>query len=185
MNSSLLNIWREIGAYLRYGDAKCIFISSLSFGALFSFLRFRLLDSGLTWDAIGRLMNSDLDAPSLLAISAFLLAFFISTNAVLPSISKSLWRVKFINWIGSYMALRGSRKSDRDVIFFVDIARHSSALDYEVVLRKSMELENEFNAAEKNLIEQIWIISKIASAKFVAANISIVSILIGSLVAFC
>lgn len=179
MNGTLLNIWREIGAYLRYGDAKCLFLSGLNFSLLISFVKYKLIDESLKWNLLSILMGSNIDTKSWIAIISFFVGFVISALVVMPTLSEKMVRVRIINNIGSCFHCGRVMVSNSAVSYFSNIAKFENANTYESAVRMAMSLPDELNVAEKDIINQIFIIAQIASSKFFAANISIVSIVVG------
>lgn len=184
MNSGLLNIWREIGAYLRYGDAKCIFLSGLSFGLLLSFFRFKLIDSSASWEIFGRIAYISISPPEWTALTAFGLAFLIPALAIIPSISGKLLYANILNSIGNYLSTNTSSNKEKNIIYFLNISAFRTEDSYEEALRSRINIPENFNKADKELISQIWIISRIATSKFIAANISVIGIIVGLFFAF-
>lgn len=179
MNGGLLNIWREIGAYLRYADAKCIFLSGASLGALISFIQYRTIVAGAGWSVLGNVNQSDISVSAWVAIFLFFAAFLSSSLAALPSLSKKLVRVRVFIGIGNFFSSGTGSSSGTGIIYFRDIAALKSGADFESKVQEAMGTETSFNAAETELCEQIWIVSKISTAKFYAANISIAALLAG------
>lgn len=178
----MINIWREVGAYLRYGDAKCLFFCGVSFSLLFSFLRFVLLDGNLSWEVIDRLLYSGADMLDWVAIISLSISFLFTVFAVKPSLSGRLLRVDVINGISEFFC-RHELESGA-VIYFRDISRYESSSAYGDALRVSMKREPPLTVAEEHLVKQIWIVSRIANAKFVASDISAAAIVVGVLFAF-
>ena len=184
MNSGLTNIWREIGAYLRYGDAKCIFLCGLGFSLLFSFARFELAAPSLGWDFLTELKCRSITGPAWVALISFGLSSLCSGLAVIPSLSTGSLRIKVLNALGRVFSFRRAQNSDSGAIFFWDIAKVSSVDSFKDLIKKNMNLDVELSPAEQELVSQIWVISQIASAKFIAANLAVTSIIIGSIFAF-
>lgn len=179
MNGGLLNIWREIGAYLRYADAKCIFLSGASLGVLVSYIQYRTIVSSVGWSILGNLAQSDISISAWVAILLFFVAFLSSSLAALPSLSKKLVRVRAFIGIGNFFSSGMGSISGTGVIYFRDIATFRSGAVFEAKVKKAMAVETSFSAAETELCEQIWIVSRISTAKFYAANISIAALLAG------
>lgn len=179
MNGGLLNIWREIGAYLRYADAKCIFLSGASLGVLISFIQYRTIVASVGWSVLGSLNQSDISVSAWVAIFLFSTAFLSSSLAALPSLSKKLVRVRVFIGVGNCFSSATGSSRGTGVIYFRDIARLKSGAEFESKVHKAMAIGTNFNAAEIELCEQIWIVSRITTAKFYAANISIAALLVG------
>ena len=181
MNGALLNVWREIGAYLRYADAKCIFLSGISFGLLFSFIRFKLVADNVGWDMFSHLSIAKIDVMSWMTILMFGGAFLLCSAAAIPSLTDRPKIVSVLITLGNYF----SRNTETlNTIYFRDIAAFSNDIAYQEEFLRTTCLKKPLNKAEKALCRQIWIISRIAMAKFFATNLSLFLLFIGLVVAF-
>jgi hypothetical protein len=178
MHSGLLNIWRENGAYLRYGDAKCLFLATSCIALFFSFLTYQSISELAPWSVIGALKALSLSMSAYVALFSFSLGALVSLIAVMPSLSANLGRVRLLNVVGRFLHFGGKVTSPTDVVYFDQVARYPSAEHYEVALNSRLE-PADWSPADKDLINQIWIVSQIASSKFTAAKISILCLSIG------
>ena len=176
-----MNIWREVGAYLRYADAKCIFLSGVSFGLLFSFIRFKLVADNVGWDMLSYLSIATIDVTSWMTILAFGGAFLLSSAAAIPSLTD---RSKITSALITLENFFSQNSETSSAIYFRDIAALSSDSAYQEEFLRATCLKEPLNKADKDLCRQIWIISRIAIAKFFATKLSLLLLVIGLVVAF-
>lgn len=173
MHSGLLNVWRENGAYLRYADAKALFVLGISIASLFSFLKHSLISDNSDWSLIKQLWISDLSCWSLVSILFFVLAAGVAASAVIPVISEGMNAVNFFNQLGFYFHTETSPEDDRDFIYFKSIAAAKNSDAYFQKLMSVGVFKDDVEEADRQLVTQIWVISRITFSKFVAVKISI------------
>ncbi|NKX75016.1 hypothetical protein HGG73_12705 [Rhodobacteraceae bacterium R_SAG3] len=185
MNSALLNVWRENGAYLRYGDAKALFLMGLSVAVLFSFLKQVLIVPGNEWSQIQQLFLFSFGFGNGFFAIVFCLSALVALGSLLPTLSPKMVRVSIYCKIGVFLSRDPMIGGGLGVITFRDIAKFKSSKDYFDALCKKEIFENGCSSADEDLAHQIWVISKIAFSKFVAVNISasLLALGVGSFVA--
>ena len=176
MNGGLLNIWREIGAYLRYADAKCIFLSGVSFGLLFSFCRFHLISQDVGWGILKHLTVVSIPATSWVTIVTFFLAFVFSSAAAVPSLTSKSIRISGLISLGNFFS---KPSAVSNIVYFRDIASLDSGESYQRKYSAESDLKTPLSQSERDLCIQIWIVSRIATAKFFSTNASLAFLLVG------
>lgn len=183
MNPGLLNIWRENGANLRFGETKNL----IAFGvttALFAEFLNRAQNGNLPrWsyaafaDAMGR------DIQHALVMIALGLSIAISILSVFPNLSGRYWRLKgtlrFCRALGLLRAPDGAKTS-----YFMDVAAFPSPADYAKALLEAGASQTEWTIAERDMITQIWIVSRIAAMKFAMFAASMILTLIAAAAIF-
>lgn len=175
MNSGILNIWREVGAYLRYGDAKSVLLLSLASGLFYWLSQVQFGVTVFNVSALALSFWATGFSTSTAALSLFGTAVLIGVLGFLPALTKKSIRVHFWVWLGFKFSLISVRETDANCVFFVDIASFSDADAYTVTLLNNLELTNPCQA-DREAIRQIWIVSRIGTAKFV--QIAMVSYLL-------
>ncbi|MEX5600691.1 Pycsar system effector family protein [Pseudophaeobacter sp. C1-32P7] len=185
MDSALLNIWRENGAFLRYGDAKALFLMSVSIAALFSFLRHTLIAPGSDWAQISYIFDADMGLHSWLTVLSFSFSALVSLLVIAPTLSDRMIRVTFFNTLGQCLQRGPIQRAELGFLTFRDIAKHSDADEYVDRLRELDVLNRDADEKNENLARQVWVISRIAYAKFSAVNLSLLSLAIGFFFSLC
>ena len=122
MDSALLNIWRENGAFLRYGDAKALFLMSVSIAALFSFLRHTLIAPGSDWAQISYIFDADMGLHSWLTVLSFSFSALVSLLVIAPTLSDRMIRVTFFNTLGQCLQRGPIQRAELGFLTFRDIA---------------------------------------------------------------
>jgi hypothetical protein len=130
LNSGLLNVWRENGAYLRYGDAKCVFLATTGLALFLSFSSFFGLIEGSPWSAVTNFGSTQLGPYGAAAAICFLLATLVALLAAIPTLSKRMLRVRLLLWFDGLLARGRLSPSPSKVIFFQDVRRFQSESDY-------------------------------------------------------
>ena len=181
MNSALLNIWRENGAYLRFGDAKNGFLSGISATMLYSYLKYILIVDEFSWHSINQiLVGSQFRITVYTTILCFFVAAFLSTVSIVPTLSKSSFRTRATLSLASFFSVVGPAQ-DRRVVYFLDIAAFDTVDDYRECVRAAIDSADIESTGNQELLEQIWIVARIASSKHFTFLISMSLIIIGSI----
>lgn len=171
MHSGLLNIWRENGAYLRYGDAKNLFVLGISMTV--AGVAFRHFSTGeISWPFFGFSASNNICLSDVLALVAILLALFFSTWGFLPSLSKRQQRIATILWIGKKISVIPSTCNRKNAVYFIDVSLYEDANAYKKALLELYNIESELSGVEQDLIEQIWLVSRISAVKYIAFYVS-------------
>lgn len=169
----LLNILREVGNSVRYGDAKCVVIAGVSFALLVSYLQYLLAEPGKTWEIMLSHDLTDLGRKDLFIISLLFVSFVLSSLAFIPSTSKKSYRIRFINSINKILRQDEGSPGNYGVVYFRDIAMHDTFEEYGASLEEKFDSGRDLDQVEFDLVTQVWIVSRIATAKFIIANCSI------------
>ena len=135
-----------------------------------------------TYDAIGELIRfADTKATAILAINGVIAGFYFSNIGAIQNIlqQKSISILPlaiatilllFSSALSAYcIAPRLKMNNTRCLIFFCDIANYKTADEYEKALSNKMTDEQ----IKKQLIDQVWANSKIATKKYKAVNIAV------------
>lgn len=184
MNAGLLNMWRENGANLRFGETKNLIVFGVSTALIADFLHRSQPDALPRWSfqAIGSVMiQSPYHALITLALG---LSILVSVLSVFPNISGRYLRVRLV-----LRACRGLRIIRREpnlerTVYFVDIAAYPAPDGYAAALKSNGVTATDWSRAERDLIEQIWVVSRIATVKFVLFSLSMILTLLAGLVIF-
>lgn len=182
MDSSLLNIWRENGAYLRFGDAKGLFLFGVSTTVFASYIYELLKVTQLNWSVINRITGMEATFWQYVALSLFAGSTFLSMLSVMPVLSKKSVRIRLILFTGRLLMLVRRHPDTDRVIYFMDIAGFRSHEDLESSLKKSISLKRSWTSGEEELINQIWIISRIGASKYVLFVLALTSLVSGIVV---
>lgn len=169
----LLNVLREVGNSVRYGDAKCVVIAGVSFTLLMSYLQFLWGAPGRTWGIMASRDFSGLDAKDFLIIALLFSSFVLSTLALMPSISRKSCRISFVNWINKKLYQSEAVSESYGIVYFRDISMHKTLEEYGISLEKKFDSGKNLDQVESDLAAQVWIVSRIATMKFIVANFSV------------
>ncbi|MEO9900695.1 MULTISPECIES: Pycsar system effector family protein [Alphaproteobacteria] len=173
MKSFLLSELREVGNSVRYGDAKCVVIAGASFTLLISYFRYLFGEQGNTWEIVASQEFGNLPIQDTLIVSLLTASFMLSSLALIPSVSKRSLRISSVNWINRMFRRDGVGPGEYGIVYFRDIAMHHSVEAYGRSLTRKFEVENSLDDVESDLATQIWIVSRIATTKFLIASFSI------------
>ena len=181
MNSSLLNIWRENGAYLRFGDAKNGVLLGVTSTLLYSFLSHILIMERVGWHTLSCLLERgwplNLDSIALLC---FLLATVLTGASIVPVLTKWSLRVSIVLVIGKFFGFIKPNEVG-GVTYFLDIAGCSTLEQYKKRLEVNFDAGEISEGSNLDLIEQIWIVSRIAAYKHIVFVVSGILAVIGIL----
>ena len=181
MNSSLLNIWRENGAYLRFGDAKNGVLLGVTSTLLYSFSNHVLILERVRWHTLSCLLERgwlfNLDSIALLC---FLLATVLTGASIVPVLTKWSLRVSIVLAIGKFFGFIKPNEVG-GVTYFLDIAGCSTWVQYKKRLEINFDASEISKEVNFDLIEQIWIISRIAAYKHIVFVVSSIFAVIGVL----
>lgn len=179
MDSALLNIWRENGAYLRFGDAKNGFLAGVASTLLYAYLSHILIVDDVGWHTMSRILESDqiLASQAVVVVSFFAGAFF-TTLSIIPVLTKNSVRINAVLAVAAFFGTV-REPNELGIIFFLDIAGFGTADKYRERIEKSFDTNRIDGSLNANLIEQIWIVSRIASAKHFVFLASTVLVLFG------
>ena len=169
----LLNVLREVGNSVRYGDAKCVVIAGVSFTLLMSYLQFLWGAPGRTWGIMTSRDVSGLDAKDFLIIALLFSSFVLSALALMPSISRKSCRISFVNWINKKLYQSEAVSGNYGIVYFRDISMHKTLEEYGVSLERKFDSGKNLDQVESDLAAQVWIVSRIATMKFIVANFSV------------
>jgi hypothetical protein len=169
----LLNVLREVGNSVRYGDAKCVVIAGVSFTLLMSYLQFLWGAPGRTWGIMASRDVSGLDAKDFLIIALLFSSFVLSALALMPSISRKSCRISFVNWINKKLYQSEAVSENYGIVYFRDISMHKTLEEYGVSLERKFDSGKNLDQVESDLAAQVWIVSRIATMKFIVANFSV------------
>lgn len=169
----LLNVLREVGNSVRYGDAKCVVIAGVSFTLLMSYLQFLWGAPGRTWGIMASRDFSGLDAKDFLIIALLFSSFVLSALALMPSISRKSCRISFVNWINKKLYQSEAVSENYGIVYFRDISMHKALEEYGVSLERKFDSGKKLDQVESDLAAQVWIVSRIATMKFIVANFSV------------
>tara|TARA_E500000318_G_C3545728_1_gene206616 strand:+ start:309 stop:899 length:591 start_codon:yes stop_codon:yes gene_type:complete len=169
----LLNVLREVGNSVRYGDAKCVVIAGVSFTLLMSYLQFLWGAPGRTWGIMTSRDVSGLDAKDFLIIALLFSSFVLSALALMPSISRKSCRISFVNWINKKLYQSEAVSENYGIVYFRDISMHKTLEEYGVSLERKFDSGKNLDQVESDLAAQVWIVSRIATMKFIVANFSV------------
>ena len=169
----LLNVLREVGNSVRYGDAKCVVIAGVSFTLLMSYLQFLWGAPGRTWGIMASRDVSGLDAKDFLIIALLFSSFVLSALALMPSISRKSCRISFVNWINKKLYQSEAISENYGIVYFRDISMHKTLEEYGVSLERKFDSGKNLDQVESDLAAQVWIVSRIATMKFIVANFSV------------
>tara|TARA_E500000305_G_scaffold46859_1_gene36568 strand:+ start:65 stop:655 length:591 start_codon:yes stop_codon:yes gene_type:complete len=169
----LLNVLREVGSSVRYGDAKCVVIAGVSFTLLMSYLQFLWGAPGRTWGIMASRDVSGLDAKDFLIIALLFSSFVLSALALMPSISRKSCRISFVNWINKKLYQSEAVSENYGIVYFRDISMHKTLEEYGVSLERKFDSGKNLDQVESDLAAQVWIVSRIATMKFIVANFSV------------
>ena len=175
-----MNIWRENGSYLRFGESKCIFLFSLSIALSAALINHLSIGAIVGWPNIEYIFHMDIGTKGISALVLLFFSSITSAAAILPTLGKKSWKVGFVISIGRFLGIIPPLNSKSGVIYFCDIASYESSILYEEELFKKCASSVPFCEADKDLIGQIWIISRISSVKYLLSLFSIISILLGT-----
>ncbi|MEM8774975.1 MAG: Pycsar system effector family protein [Pseudomonadota bacterium] len=184
MNSALLNIWRENGAYLRFADAKNGIIASVALTILISYVQYFLISSRTNWFSIPEILAvADVRAVEYIICAALLTAFLLSSLSIVPTLSKNALRTElFVAMARFFSVIRYQEK--QGIVYFLDVAAFPSHEAYRRRLAECVHNEDFDDLANRDLVEQIWLVSRIGSAKhFVFLN-SAVLVLVALILSF-
>ena len=169
----LLNVLREVGNSVRYGDAKCVVIAGVSFTLLMSYLQFLWGAPGRTWGIMASRDVSGLDAKDFLIIALLFSSFVLSALALMPSISRKSCRISFVNWINKKLYQSEAISENYGIVYFRDISMHKTLEEYGISLERKFDSGKNLDQVESDLAAQVWIVSRIATMKFIVANFSV------------
>ena len=169
----LLNVLREVGNSVRYGDAKCVVIAGVSFTLLMSYLQFLWGAPGRTWGIMASRDVSGLDAKDFLIIALLFSSFVLSALALMPSISRKSCRISFVNWINKKLYQSEAVSENYGIVYFRDISMHKTLEEYGISLERKFDSGKNLDQVESDLAAQVWIVSRIATMKFIVANFSV------------
>ena len=169
----LLNVLREVGNSVRYGDAKCVVIAGVSFTLLMSYLQFLWGAPGKTWGIMASNDVSRLGGKDFLIIVLLFSSFVLSALALIPSISRKSYRISFVNLINKKLYRNEAVSEGYGIVYFRDIAMHESLEEYGASLERKFDTGKGLDQVEADLSAQVWIVSRIATAKFIVANFSV------------
>ena len=161
--SELLNIWREVASGNRFGETKLVFFIGLCIAMLGLqnhptepiFLPAELARGGSTG----------------VMVPVLVLSMVLAASAVIPHLSPSE-RLSFLI----------PKKATPNIYYFLDIASFASGSDW-LVKSGIQYLENE-SARAGMIADQIYIIARIATRKFLFLQLSILFLTIGWLVSW-
>lgn len=173
MKGFLLNVLREVGNSVRYGDAKCVVIAGVSFTLLMSYLQFLWGAPGKTWGIMVASDVSGVAGKDFLIIGLLSFSFVLSALALIPSISRSSCRINFLNWVNKILYQSKVTAKINGIVYFRDISMYKSLEEYGVSLEKKFDSGAGLDPVEADLCAQVWIVSRIATAKFIVANFSV------------
>ncbi|WP_193172784.1 hypothetical protein [Nisaea nitritireducens] len=169
----LLNVLREVGNSVRYGDAKCVVIAGVSFTLLMSYFRFLWDAPGKTWGIMASIDVSGLDGKDTLIIALLFSSFVLSALALIPSTSRKSYRISFLNWVNKKLYQSEAISKSNGIVYFRDIAMYETLEEYGVSLESKFESGKGLDQVECDLSAQVWVVSRIATAKFIVANFSV------------
>tara|TARA_E500000318_G_scaffold85341_3_gene81348 strand:+ start:2327 stop:2917 length:591 start_codon:yes stop_codon:yes gene_type:complete len=169
----LLNVLREAGNSVHYGDAKCVVIAGVSFTLLMSYLQFLWGAPGKTWGIMASVDVSGLGGKDFLIIVLLFSSFVLSALALIPSISRKSHRISFVNWINKKLYQNEAISESYGIVYFRDIAMHETLEEYGASLERKFDSGKGLDQVESDLSAQVWIVSRIATAKFIIANFSV------------
>lgn len=173
MKGFLSSLLREVGNSVRYGDAKCVVIAGVSFTLLMSYVQYLLAEPGKTWGIILSHDLSDLGGKDLFIVFLLFVSFVLSSLAFIPSISTRSHRIGFINWINKILRQGEGSPGNYSVVYFRDIAMHDTFEEYGASLEEKFDSGCDLDRVEFDLATQVWMVSRIATAKFVIANFAV------------
>lgn len=173
MNNSVINLWRENGSYLRFGDAKLFFLISFLTAELLLFVDHVQLTDHINFRTLRNIANLHEIGTSSVPIYMCLVAIFIAVFGIIPSISKRLIRVNMLICFGIFIRQIPQKPNNMQNIYFVDIASYPTVANYVNAVQAQFFGSAKATSADIVLIEQIWIISRIASSKYISFNISL------------
>lgn len=179
MHSGLLNIWRENGAYLRYGDAKNVFVLGISMTALGVVFTHLSTNGEITWPFFGFRASDNIGWSEVLTLTAILLAFLFSSWGFLPALSKRQPTITAIFWIGKKIGIIPSTHNLKNVVYFVDVSAYENATAYQNALLELCNKESEWSCVEQDLIQQIWFVSRISAGKYITFYLSVYCLIFG------
>jgi uncharacterized membrane protein (DUF485 family) len=183
MNSALLNIWRENGAYLRFGDTKNGFLWGISLTFLYSYVNYELISEKFGWQTLELIsVAAELPAIKVLGILCFSLSTLLTFISIVPTLSKSSVRTNAIVRVAKFCNVIG-RSPNPGIIYFLDIASFDTAKDYQEKVVATLGVQEANSTGDNELIEQIWIISRIAASKHFVFLVSIILLVVGVLAA--
>lgn len=168
----LLNVLREVGNSVRYGDAKCVVIAGVSFTLLMSYLQFLWGAPGKTWGIMSSGDVSGLSGKDFLIIVLLFSSFILSALALIPSTSRKSYRISLLNWINKKL-YQSEAISNDGIVYFRDIAMYETLEEYGASLKERFDSGSGLDKVESDLSAQVWIVSRIATAKFIVANFSV------------
>ena len=169
----LLNVFREVGNSVRYGDAKCVVIAGVSFTLLLSYLQFLLGGQRETWGIVSSDNFPVLVEKDFLIIALLFSSFILSALALIPSISRKSCRISFLNWVNTKMYQSEEVSKNQGIVYFRDIAMYKTLEEYGLSLERKFDSGKPLDQVEADLSAQVWIVSRIATAKFIVANFAV------------
>ena len=173
MKGFLLNVLREVGNSVRYGDAKCVVIAGVSFTLLMSYLQYLWGAPGKTWGIMASHDVSRLDGADFLIIALLFSSFVLAALALIPSLSRKSHRISFVNFLNKKLYRNQTIPEDYGIVYFRDIAMHETLEEYGASLERKFGTGKGLDPVEADLSAQVWIVSRIATAKFILANFSV------------
>jgi hypothetical protein len=165
MNSSLLNVWRENGAYLRFADSKNALLTGISLALLLTYTNFVLITDSHDWFSLIALWGIASISPlDCVVFGCFLASAFLSGISIVPTLTKSSVRTNlFISLARHFSVIK--LKNQQGTIYFLDVAAYPTAIEYQKRLLNQLREGTVLTSADKDLVAQIWIVSRIASSK--------------------
>jgi Family of unknown function (DUF5706) len=184
MDGSLISIWQESGNNLRFGEAKCIFLFSISLAILIAYLQSIVSSDKFDLSIVHRMYFASLMPLQYTTIAVMCISVLTSLTAITPVLSSSSKRVDLLCRLGKIVRLLPPRQRSASIVYFMDIAAFGSADNYEASLHAGMARENNFNSGERELVAQIWFVSRIAASKYVLLTFSAYALIIACALAF-
>lgn len=180
MSSFLLNVWRENGAYLRLADTKNSAIAVISTALFTAYFKYTFAVSVLDWSTLQQDVWQKKSTYEYLTLALLLLSAALAALSVVPTLSKRSIRTRLFLAIGTRIGLLAPPNADTTCVYFMDVARYRSQNDFSARLEKHLEIE--LTKENLEIAGQLWIVSRIAVAKYIQHIASLWFLITGILI---
>lgn len=176
MDSFLLNVWREVGAYLRYGDAKLLAVIGIATGFLYAQISFLSINDSFALRDVVLLSSVEVGSVHRISVALNTLSCTIGVASFFPTLSKYGYRTQFLLRVGTSFRIIPSRVGPARFVYFSEIAAFANLNTFRFEIEKHLTQGVELTEKQKQIAEQIYIVSRIAASKYSALYISTVLI---------
>lgn len=168
LDSFLLNVWREVGAYVRYGDAKLLAVIGLATGFLYAQISYLSINEKFALQDIVLLGSVEVSLAHRVSVALSIFSCAIGLASFFPTLSKYSFRTKFFLRVGTSFKIIPAREGSAKSVYFAEIATYANLDAFQRELKEQFVQEEKFTDRQIQISDQIIILSRIAASKYTA-----------------